>query len=163
MDYCTLSSYKLELGCMTIARDVPFVPTSSERLKVILELAHVQPGQRVVDLGSGDGRVVIAMAKLGAVAFGYESDPYLFELSAENIKDVEVSGDIFVSRASFWEGSFEDFDVVTVFGVPEVMGRLEEKLRGELKAGAKVISNYFTFPTWEPEVGRNNIYLYLKE
>ena len=148
---------------MDIKSDIPFVPSSTDRLNTMVELSQVKPGQKTLDLGSGDGRVVIAMAKAGAEAHGFEVDPKLVEESKKNIANEGLEGKAFIHNKSFWDGDLRDFDVITVYGITSIMGRLEGKLKQELKDGAKIVSNYFTFPNWKPEEVKEKVYLYRKD
>lgn len=146
-----------------IHKDVPFVPSTWERINSIINLAGDVKDKKIVDLGCGDGRVIIALAKLGAQAFGYEIDPELCEATSKNIEEANLLGKAFVVNTNYWEESLETYDLVIIYGITGIMGRLEEKLRKELKPGAKVISNYFTFPTWQPFAQKGDVYLYLQK
>lgn len=141
---------------------VPFVPSSWDRLETMITLANVTPGQKTLDLGAGDGRVVIAMAKLGADAYGYEIDPDLVEEGMRNIKNEGLENKAFILNKDYWNENLSSFDIVTIYGMTSVMEKLEKKLRDELKSGAKVISNYFTFPTWPHVEKKDQIYVYHK-
>lgn len=147
---------------MSIIAQVPYVPSSWERLKTMIELAAVEPGERTLDLGSGDGRVVIAMAKLGAEAYGYEINSDLVREARENIENENISNRAFIFNKDYWFEDLSSFDIVTIYGITGVMERLEKKLRNELKSGAKVVSNFFTFPTWPHTYKKNDIYVYYK-
>jgi cyclopropane fatty-acyl-phospholipid synthase-like methyltransferase len=147
---------------MDIKSDIPFVPSSTDRLNTMIELSSVKPGQKTLDLGSGDGRVVIAMAKAGAEAHGFEVDPKLIEEARKNIAEEGLEGKAFIHSKNFWDGDLGEYDVVTVYGITSIMGRLEAKLKNELRPNAKVVSNYFTFPNWEPEEVKEKVYLYKK-
>lgn len=147
---------------MDIKSDIPFVPSSTDRLNTMIELSSVKPGQKTLDLGSGDGRVVIAMAKAGAEAHGFEVDPKLIEEARKNIAEEGLEGKAFIYSKNFWDGDLGEYDVVTVYGITSIMGRLEAKLKNELRPNAKVVSNYFTFPNWEPEEVKEKVYLYKK-
>ncbi|MGI5826682.1 MAG: SAM-dependent methyltransferase [Patescibacteria group bacterium] len=147
---------------MDIKSDIPFVPSSTDRLNTMMELSGVKPGQKTLDLGSGDGRVVIAMAKAGAEAHGFEVDPKLIEEARRNIAEEGLEGKAFIHSKNFWDGDLGEYDVVTVYGITSIMGRLEAKLKNELRPNAKVVSNYFTFPNWEPEEVKEKVYLYKK-
>ena len=69
-----------------------YVPTEKERVKKMVEFLKIKPGQAVVDLGAGDGRLLIALAKAGAKAYGYEVDPFLVTSARENIKQAGLRG-----------------------------------------------------------------------
>lgn len=143
--------------------DIPFVPSSPDRLEVMMELAAVKPGQKTVDLGSGDGRVVIAMAKAGAEAHGIEINPKLIAEARENIAEEELENKAFIHEMNFWDCNLGQYDIVSVYGITSIMERLEKKCLTEMKPGAKVVSNYFTFPNWTPAQFKKNVYLYKKD
>src|SRR3990167_10763153 len=145
---------------MVMVKDIPYAPSTDERLNVMLELAETAPNQTMVDLGSGDGKVVIAFAKKGIQTRGIEIDPVLVEKSLENIAQENLNGLVVIVNKSFWDVDLSDVDIVTIYGITSVMPRLEKKLRKELKPGAKVVANYFTFPNWKPEKEKANVYLY---
>lgn len=139
-----------------------YVPTRRETIKKILNLAKVKPGESAVDLGSGDGRIVIALAKAGAEAHGYEINPLLVWLARQNIRKAGLSGKAFIHWKSFWGIDFSKFSVVVVFGISHIMKRLESKLKKEVSADVRVISNGFTFPTWPQSEKDSCVYLYKK-
>lgn len=129
----------------------PYVPSKPAQIRAMLNLAAVQPGEVVVDLGSGDGRVVMAFARAGAEAHGYEINPLLVRHARQQIRAAGLTGTSFVHWKSLWRADVRAADVVTVFCVRHVMGRLERKLRRELKPGARVVSNGYRFPGWVME------------
>jgi 16S rRNA A1518/A1519 N6-dimethyltransferase RsmA/KsgA/DIM1 with predicted DNA glycosylase/AP lyase activity len=143
-----------------IIRGAPYLPSSNEAVQRIIAISDIKPGEKAVDLGSGDGRIVIAFAKAGAEAHGYEVNPFLVWLSKRNIQKAGLSGKAFIHWGDFWNKDLSTFSIVSVYGIERIMVNLEKKLRRELKAGAKVISNKFIFPTWPYVKKDGNIYLY---
>ena len=139
-----------------------YVPTSWSKIKKIIELADIKQGERAVDLGSGDGRLVIALAKSGAESHGYEINPWLVRLARKNIRKEEFTDKAFIHLKSFWGKDLSGFDVITVYGMKHVMWRLEKKLKKELKPGARIVSNGFEFPSWPAAKTEEGIYLYIK-
>lgn len=139
-----------------------FAPTPKKSLKKIVDLTRIKSGDRAVDLGSGDGRLVIMLAKAGIQAHGYEINPPLVWIAKRNIKKAGLSGRAFSHWSNFWNLDLSGFNIVTVFGVPYMMKKLEEKLSKELHPGSKVISVRFTFPNWHYSKKDGNIYLYEK-
>lgn len=137
-----------------------FAPTGKDIAEKMAVVAGIRPGDKAVDLGSGDGRLVIALANAGAEAHGYEINSILVWLSRYKIKKAGLSGRAFVHHKSFWGVDFSQFDIVTVFGINYMMKRLEAKLKKELKPGSRVVSYFFTFPTWQYSKKEDNIYLY---
>ena len=139
-----------------------FASSKKEIVKTMVLLSDIKPGEKAIDLGSGDGRLVIALAKKGAQAHGYEINPLLVFLSRNNIKQAGLQGKAFIHFGNFWLLDFSEFDVVTVYGISHMMKRLEVKLKKELRPGARVVSNYFVFPNWPPSKKENSVRLYKK-
>jgi protein-L-isoaspartate O-methyltransferase len=137
-----------------------FLPSRKETVERMVKLAAVFPGERAADLGSGDGRLVIALAKLGMEAHGFEINPFLVALSRWNIRKAGLGNRAFVHWQSFWQEDFSKYDLVTVFGTTKIMENLEKKLRTELKPKARVVSNVFHFPTWPMSERSGTAYLY---
>lgn len=145
-----------------ILADVPYVPSSWDNLEVMLKLAKVKAGQSSADLGAGDGRVVVAFAKAGAKAHGFEIDPSRVKLGRRNIEQEGLTDRGFIHHSNFWDEDLGKFDIITVYGIGNIMGKLEMKLRKEAKIGCKVISNSFTFPNWQYITKKDNVFLYVK-
>jgi cyclopropane fatty-acyl-phospholipid synthase-like methyltransferase len=141
--------------------DIPFVPSSEDRLQTMLDLAGVTPGIKTIDLGCGDGRIVLAMAKLGAEAHGVEIDPGRFEKTREEIEKAGLRDHAFVTHASIWETDLNEYDIVTIYGITGMMERLEQKLKKESHPKTRFISNGFRLPNAEPVETRNSVYLYI--
>jgi ubiquinone/menaquinone biosynthesis C-methylase UbiE len=132
-------------------KDVVWVPTSPALVEKMLDLAKVTKDDFVVDLGSGDGRMVIAAAKRGARALGVEFNPQMVELSRRLAKEAGVA-----DRASFVEGDMYEADiskatVLALFLLPENLRRLEPKFRA-LPAGTRIVVNTFGIPEWTADV-----------
>lgn len=144
----------------TVIRGAPFVPARPAAVARMVELSEVKPGERIADLGSGDGRIVIAMARAGAIAHGYEINPVLVWWSRVRIRREGLSERAFVHFGSFWRQIFSDFDVITLFGTKHIMKALEKKLKKELKPSARVVSYVFAFPAWEYTQKESAIFLY---
>lgn len=140
-----------------------YYPSSDTQIAAILKLAKIRPGQKAVDIGSGDGRIPFALAKVGASATGYEINPLLVLWSKWQAQLLPSSQRPQFKWANMWTSNFSDYDVVTLFGMTYIMKDLEKKLYQELKPGAKVICNSFPFPTWEPAKVVDEVYLYIKQ
>lgn len=141
---------------------LPFVPSKKKSVASILAAAGDISGKRVLDLGSGDGRIVIACARAGADATGYEINPVLTWYSRRSIIRTGLSESARIVRADFWKQDMSDFDVVIFYGVVYAMPRLEKKLRSELHPGARVIASHCAFPSWQPIVQDGMISVYEK-
>lgn len=144
-------------------RGAPFVPTDYRNVDEMLRIASVGPGMRVMDLGSGDGRILIAAAKAGAVAEGWEVNPWLWLISLWNARRAGVADKVRVHLGSYWHDVMRDADAVFLFCIDLQMRAMERKLRDELRSGAKVVSYAFRFPDWEHvDTNGKGVYLYLK-
>ncbi len=140
-----------------------YVPTRRKYVPRIIAMLDLKEGERVVDLGSGDGRLLVALAHAGAEAHGYEHNPLLVLKSKQNVKREGVEDKAFVHMSNFWDVDTSQFDGVVVYGIPYIMTRLEEKLKKELRPGARVVSYSFPFPNWEPTKKEKAVYLYKKQ
>jgi cyclopropane fatty-acyl-phospholipid synthase-like methyltransferase len=139
-----------------------YVPTLKTTVEQMVSLSDIKPGMKVVDLGSGDGRVVIAMAKAGALATGFEINPLLVWYSRYKIRNLGFSDKIKIQSSSFWNQDLGEYDVVTIFGINHVMERLGQKLARELKPGALVISNAFKIPGLKEVTRAGSLLVYKK-
>jgi hypothetical protein len=143
-----------------LGRGAIYVPSSREKTLQMAEMAEVRSGERAVDLGSGDGRVVIELAVRGAAAEGYEINPILVLVSRLKIRSAGLRGRAVIHWGSFWRADLSPYGVVIVFQGSFIMRRLESKLRKELSRGARVISDYWRFPGLAADVTRGTIYRY---
>lgn len=146
----------------TLFFGAPFATTKEKHLETMLKLADLDKAKSIVDLGSGDGRLVIQTAKQGKKAKGYEINPYLAWKSNKQIKKLGLQNLASVSKQSFWHINLKDFDVIFIFGIGRIMPALEKKILEEVNPGTKIISNYFQLPNLKPKVVENNIYLYVR-
>ena len=137
-----------------------YVPTRRKYVPRIIAMLDLKAGDKVVDLGSGDGRLVIALAEAGAEAHGFEHNPLLVMRSKKSIKKRGLEGKAFIYMSNFWNTDVSSYDGIVVYGIPYIMQRLEEKLKKELKPGARVVSYSFPFPNWEPTAKEKAVYLY---
>ncbi len=151
---------QLGLLIFSMARGAPYVATDPELVLQMIQLARVELGDRAVDLGSGDGRIVIALVRAGAMADGFETNPFLVWQSRRKIKKAGLQDRATINWKSFWGANLSKYSVVTVYGISYIMPKLEEKLRRELTSGARVVSKGFRFPTWSLAKQKDNVYLY---
>lgn len=128
-------------------KDVVWVPTGEPLVDRMLDMAGVTAADQVVDLGSGDGRTVIAAAKRGATALGIEYDPAMVDLSIRNAAQEGVSDRATFVKADLFESDFSQATVVTMFLLPEINLRLRPKIL-DMKPGTRVVSNTFTMGDW---------------
>ena len=132
--------------------DTPYVPTPEAVLKRMLELAEVKSGDTVVDLGSGDGRLVITAAlKHGAHGFGVELDPGLVARSNESARRAGVADRVKFLQQDLFQTDFRAADVLTLYLLPDVNLALRPKILADLKPGARVVSHDYGMREWRPD------------
>jgi precorrin-6B methylase 2 len=140
-----------------------YVPTKRSYIPHIISLLALRPGEKMADLGSGNGRVLIALAQSGAEAHGFEHNPFLVWYSRHSVRSAGLEKKAFTHRCNFWHQDLSSFDAVVVYGIPYIMPRLERKLRAELRPGSRVVSNAFPFPNWRPAATYKKLYLYRQD
>ena len=140
----------------------PWVPSSMQMVNRMMEMAEVGPEDVVYDLGCGDGRMVLAAAmRYHARAVGIEIDPlrylwcqFLITILFQRKRIRIIFGNLFTKDLS-------EADVVICYLMPDALVKLEKKLKKELRDGARVVSNRFTFPTLDKVQEDGNAILYL--
>ncbi len=134
------------------APDVPYVPTPQEVVDAMLALADVKPGDRLYDLGSGDGRIVVTAAqRFGVPGVGIDINPERIQEAEANAKEAGVEQLTDFRQEDLFKADFGDATVVTMYLLPSVNNRLKPKLLGELKPGTRIVSHAFDIEGWEPE------------
>ena len=132
--------------------DTPYVPTPPAVVDRMLELAQVKPGETVIDLGSGDGRIMIeAASKYGARGFGVEIDPQLVKLSNEAAAKAGVADRVKFLQQDLFKTDFHEANVLTLYLLPDVNLALRPKILEELKPGTRVVSHDFGMGDWRPD------------
>jgi SAM-dependent methyltransferase len=128
-------------------KDVIWVPTPQILVEKMLDMADVTSDDFVIDLGSGDGRLVIAAAKRGARARGIEYNQDMVELSGRNAENEGVSDRVEFIREDLFESDLSQATVITMFLLTSINVKLRPKLL-ELKPGTRIVSNTFTMEEW---------------
>jgi SAM-dependent methyltransferase len=145
--------------------DVPYVPTPPVVVEEMLRLAEVGRDDFVIDLGSGDGRVVIAAAgKFGARGIGVDLDPERIAESEYNAAVAGVSDRVAFMREDLFKFAISAATVVTMYLLPSVNIRLRPRLLSELKPGTRIVSHDFDMGDWKPDAQstvRKNVFLWI--
>ena len=146
--------------------DVPFVSTPDRVVERMLQLAKVGPEDVVYDLGSGDGRIVIAAArKHGARGVGIDIDPQRVKEGSDNARRAGVADRVEFREGDFFKADIRDATVVTLYLMSGVNLRLRPKLLDELKPGTRVVSHAFGMGDWKPagieRVGTSTVYYWV--
>ncbi|MGE3547541.1 MAG: cyclopropane-fatty-acyl-phospholipid synthase family protein [Kofleriaceae bacterium] len=132
--------------------DIRFVPTPEPLLAKMLSMAKVGASDIVYDLGSGDGRIVIAAARdFGARGVGIDLDPKLVRIAKENAVKAGVADRVEFRVGDIFEEDLSQATVVTLYLLPRINLKLKPKLFRELKPGSRIVSQSFDFGDWKPE------------
>jgi protein-L-isoaspartate O-methyltransferase len=130
----------------------PFITTPPEVVERMLQLAGTRAGDLVVDLGSGDGRIVIAAAqKFGARGLGIELDAALVEKSRENAKRMKLEERVRFVEGDVLRADISGASVVTVYLLPALMVQLQSRFLDHLAPGTRIVSHSFTMAGWPPD------------
>jgi len=128
-------------------KDVIWVPTPEALVEKMLDMAKVTASDYVIDLGSGDGRTVIAAAKRGVRALGIEYNPDMVELSKRNAEKEGVTDKASFVKADLFESDFSKATVITMYLLPQINIKLRPKIL-DLKPGTRIVSHAFTMEEW---------------
>lgn len=143
-----------------LIQGAPFVSTQEDDIAAMLRAVRLKDQPRIIDLGAGDGKLVIAFARRGYHIDGVEIKPWLVRRARKHIARDKLTKIASMIYGSMWKVDTSPYDIVLLYAVPHVMSRLEQKLTRELKPGSLVASNYFTFPNLMPvqTLGRIHVY-----
>jgi SAM-dependent methyltransferase len=131
-------------------KDVVWVPSPESTVEKMLDVAKVTPQDFVVDLGSGDGRNVIAAARRGARGLGVEYNPDMVELSKRNAQKAGVADKAQFVQGDMYAAEFQQATVLALFLLPENLNKLRAKF-ADLKPGTRIVANTFGIEGWTPE------------
>lgn len=140
----------------------PYEGIKEKPLKEMIKIANPKKDDLVLDLGSGDGRVVIEFAKKGIQAVGFEINPFLVIYSKRKIKKLGLGKLAKIHWKNFWKENFKKFSIITTFQYFTVSKKLENKILKECKKRTKIISHYWKFPNLKIKEEKEKIYLYKK-
>jgi len=145
--------------------DVPYVPTPRPVVAAMLDLVELTPSDYLIDLGSGDGRIVVAAAQRGARALGVDIDPARVSegYAAAQLAGVEARTSF--RRQDIFDTPIREATVVTAYLLPAINMRLRPRLLTELRPGTRLVTHAFTMGEWQPDAHRaidgRNIYLWI--
>jgi SAM-dependent methyltransferase len=148
-----------------LARDVPYVPTPERVVAKMLEVAKVGPNDVVYDLGSGDGRIVIAAAKKGARGVGIDIDAERIWEAKNNAIAAGVAERVQFRQEDLFKTDFREATVVTMYLLSAVNLKLRPRLLADLKPGTRIVSHAFDMGDWKPlethKVGSSTVYYWV--
>lgn len=130
----------------------PFITTPDEVVVEMLKLAKTGPGDFVIDLGSGDGRIVITAAqRFGARGLGVDLDEKLVDLSRDNARRARVAERTEFRVQDALNTDLSRASVVTIYLLPQLIGQLQPRLLDEMRPGARVVTHAFYMQSWKSD------------
>jgi len=131
--------------------DVPYASTPPDVVEKMMSVAHVGAGDYVIDLGCGDGRIVIAAANRGAFGHGVDLDPERIKEARENAQKANVTGKVMFLQENIFETDISQASVITMYLLSTVNEDLRPRLFNELEPGTRIVSHNFGMGIWEPD------------
>jgi hypothetical protein len=131
-------------------KDVVWVPSTPEMVEKMLDVAKVTPQDVVMDLGSGDGRMIIAAARRRATAVGVEYTPEMVELSRQRAREAGVADKATFVQGDMYEADISKATVMALFLLPHNLDKLKDKFLA-LPPGSRIVLNTYAITGWEPD------------
>jgi protein-L-isoaspartate O-methyltransferase len=129
----------------------PYFPTPEAIVDKMLQLGALKPGEKMYDLGSGDGRIVIMAArKYKADATGVELDEALYKQSSERIKTLGLASSARIVHGDLLQQDYTSADLLTIYLLPVAVEKVTPIFEKQLKKGARVVAHDFEFSKWTP-------------
>jgi hypothetical protein len=136
----------------------PYLPTMRPQIALAFSFLDLKPGQTLIELGCGDGRVVLAAARQGIRVVGYELNPLLFLLCW--LRTRRYRHLVSIRLGDFWRADWPRADAVFGFILPKYMAKLDKKITHDNRTSVKVVSFAFPIPGKMPVRQENGVYLY---
>ncbi|HET6924911.1 MAG TPA: hypothetical protein VFH39_03725 [Candidatus Saccharimonadales bacterium] len=136
----------------------PYLPTLTKQMQVALDLVDLQPGERLVELGCGDGKVLVAAARRGWLVDGYELNPLLVLVCVWRTRHFRKQ--VRVHWRNFWTAQLPPTEGIFVFVLQRQMAKLDNKIVQEVSKPVKLVSFAFTIPGRKPVRSKEGVYLY---
>lgn len=137
-----------------------YYPSTDNVTKQMLNELEISNKDTLIDLGSGDGKIIFAAAKRGAKAIGYELDPLLVKKSRHKIKELKIEKLASIRQKNFWKANWDEATIIVIYQFPKYVKELESVLENEIKKPTIVVSNAYPFPNKKPylikEIVSNN-------
>ena len=145
--------------CGVVLVGAPYLPTLTPQVKVALELVDLSAGQTLLELGCGDGKVLIAAAQQGIQVIGYELNPILALIAW--LRTRRYRSKVRVIWGNFWQSSWPPAEAIFVFLLPRYMSKLDKKCMRYNHKPVKLVSFAFEIPDKKPLRQKANLYLYI--
>ncbi len=145
--------------------DAPYWQTPPEVVEAMLDLAAIRPGERLLDLGCGDGRIVIAAARREAQALGVDIDARRIAEAEAAAHAAGLAGRASFRREDLFTSPVDTADVITLYLLGHVNAWLRPRLAGAARPGTRIVSHAFAMDSWEPaatrRLGHLTLYLWI--
>ncbi len=130
----------------------PYYPTPETIVRKMLEFGQLKAGEKMYDLGSGDGRIVIMAAqKFHARAVGVEIDKDLYRQSMDRIRKLGLEKSASIINGDIFAQDYSSADLITVYLLPNSNDKIQPFLEKQLRKGSRIVSHDFEFKNWQPE------------
>lgn len=136
----------------------PYLPTLTPQVKAALDLADLKPGQTILELGCGDGKVLIAAAQRGVNSVGYELNPMLALLCW--LRTRRYRKNVIVIWGDFWKKPWPEAEAIFTFLLPKYMKKLDKKVIQFAHNPVKLVSFAFEVPDKKPAATKDGVFLY---
>ncbi len=136
----------------------PYLPTLKKQIKLAFDLADLKPGDTIIELGCGDGRVLLAAERAGLNVVGYELNPILFIIA--KLRTMPYRDKVKVVFGNFWRKKWPQAEAIYVFLLPRLMDKLDNKIILEKLGDVQVISFAFKFPKRQPVYEQDGVFIY---
>lgn len=137
----------------------PYLPTLTPQVQAALDLADLKPGQTLLELGCGDGKVVLAAAQRGINVIGYELNPVLAAIAW--LRTRRHTRNVQIVWGNFWSRPLPPAEAIFVFLLPKYMDKLHRKIERDRHKTVKLVSFAFRVPKRDPDAAKDGVYLYL--
>lgn len=141
----------IHAGSNAQSLDVAYVPTPDFVVERMLDMANVGPGDYVIDLGCGDGRIVIAAAKRGAFGHGVDLDPQRIKEARRNAQKAGVADNVVFVEENIYDTDFSKANVIAMYLFPSINLKLRPSLLENLEPGSRIVSHDFGMGEWKSD------------
>ena len=153
----------LIFSLLFLVQGAPYVPSADAKTKLMTKAVENNKSVKILDMGCGDGKLVIAVAQLGYRVDGIELNPWLVFRARKSLKQLHLSDKAQIFWGSFWSFDTSGYDTILLYAIAHIMPKLETKLKNELRPGSRIISNYYKFPNLKPVKSTGSIHIYISE
>lgn len=139
----------------------PYEPSRGKALENMIKFTNPKKGDKIAELGSGDGAVCIDLAKKSdAVIHGFEINPFLVWISRKRIRKLGLQNKVKIYWKNFWKKDLSQYNKIIMFQFNTITNRLSKKFKQELKPKSIIVSHWWKLPRWKIKKNVGRVYLY---